>query len=161
MATKKRSESEEALARPEPQEIARVPEIVQMVIVQPGTQDFDAIVMPDYLKAEEWEEAPSFVTPMLRFDPEQCPSIFRGEFIGLRELSLGGRTQRIYRFRLASGDEVGAWGSTVLDDRMFRLNPSVGDDVTLVYLGDTDTSRGLNPAKVFRVWKRHTERSAV
>lgn len=68
------------------------------------------------------------------------------------ELNVGPNKSRVYKLKHPrTGVEIGVWGTTVLDKAIDQLNPQPGDTVGIVYLGDVETSRNQNPAKLFRV----------
>lgn len=133
---------------------------------------------PAFLQAlgvnqEEWQEAPSTIElrdpqgnkvvlpPMADFDTQEAPCMIRGGFDSLVVLNFGGRTQNVWTLIAPNGERVGLWGSTVLDRKMFAMNPDKGADTVIVYLGDTPTSRGLNPAKIFRTFCRKAATTAI
>ena len=58
------------------------------------------------------------------------------EFIGIymsRDEHVGENDSIVYNFRIAEGDIIGVWGSTVLDVRLKNLQ--IGEEVKIVYLG--------------------------
>lgn len=126
-------------------------------IISPSEIQYDEAKLLQSLGVtkEEWQEAPSDMTPMADFDPQgEKPCFIRGAFQGVKTLTMGDREQHIWRLRLPSGEEVGIWGSHILDAKMFNMNISKDADTVIVYLGDQPTKRGLNPVKVFRVFAR-------
>lgn len=124
---------------------------------------------PEFLAAAgvgsgEWVEAPSVIEirdasgnlvklpPMADFEKNDAPCLIAGSFKALLPLMFGGRSQSVWVLTLPDGLDVGIWGSTVLDRKMMAANPDAGAYTVIVYLGDEPTSKGLNPAKIFRVF---------
>lgn len=84
-------------------------------------------------------------------DWQQPGDVAWGVLVGKDE-GVGPNESRVYRLRHPqSGVVIGVWGTSILDRAVDQIIPSLGDQVCIVYLGDVDTSRGQNPAKLFRV----------
>ncbi len=114
-----------------------------------------------------WEEAESPFCPMVDFSEDSMvdpPCFFFGLFDTVRSIEMVGRpngVQQIYEFLVPGKDgapeRVGIWASTILTDRMARLNPSKGAQVVVIFQGLGEATPGKNPPKIFRVFKREPE----
>ena len=51
-----------------------------------------------------------------------------------------------------SGDNIGVWGSTILDGRMKGI--SIGMEVRIVYKGLGDAKAGQSPPKLWQIFSR-------
>lgn len=97
-------------------------------------------------------ELPSGLTPVVEFvDPGEY---IEGIYLGCR-LDVGPNKSAMYDLRVPSGPGkeliVSVWGSTILDGKFRLQNPPTGSRILIQYLGDVATSRGLNPARDWRV----------
>lgn len=77
-----------------------------------------------------------------------------GYFVHMRE-NIGPNNSRLYELAMPRKDEdpltVAVWGSAALDRLFDSAFPAVkqGDKVGIIFLGEKDTKRGLNPVKLF------------
>jgi len=77
-----------------------------------------------------------------------------GEFVHMRA-GVGPNNSRVYELALPDGTgdhlKVVVWGSTVLDRQFDSAYPPIqqGDKIGIIYLGDKETGRKQNPAKLF------------
>jgi hypothetical protein len=92
--------------------------------------------------------------PTVAFD--EVGDYILGRLVGIRNITIDGRNQKLYDINAPNLKAVSVWGSTVLDSRMeqaAKKGMAVGHSIGIQYLGDVDTGKG-NPAKNFRViWK--------
>jgi len=92
--------------------------------------------------------------PTVKF--EEPGEYILGRYIGVRELHIESRLQKLYDLMTPQREIVSVWGSTILDNRMDNATKkglNLNSSLMIQYLGDIDTGKG-NPAKNFRVaWK--------
>jgi len=107
------------------------------------------VLIPESVTNEfDLEEAPTGMSDTVEF-PKVGSFVF-GIFRGSRTLEIGDRTQILHDIEV-DGSIKGVWGSTILDQRIMRLNPQIGEWIYVQYYGDVETKRKLSPAKIFRV----------
>lgn len=58
--------------------------------------------------------------------------VVEGEYLGKKD-NVGENNSKIYNLRLADGNTVGVWGSTVLDGKM--TNVAIGQKIKIMFLG--------------------------
>jgi hypothetical protein len=98
------------------------------------------------------KEAPG-LTPTVDWQPiRQMPDQYIvGFFVQTRE-DVGPNHSMLYDLAdWKSGELIGVWGGTVLDDKMAKLSPQKGDLLLIQYLGDLVGKPGQNPPRDFRV----------
>lgn len=76
-----------------------------------------------------------------------------GEFVGLRE-RVGPNESRVYELAIPNGKDsmtIAVWGSTALDRLFDSAYPPIqqGDRLAIIFMGEKETKRGLNPVKLF------------
>lgn len=90
--------------------------------------------------------------PMVKF--ERPKTWISGAYLGAKVLNIGDRSQMIYRLAEPdTGEEFGVWGSMALDARFGAENPPAGSYLHLLFVAEVPTLRGLNPVKVFEVFR--------
>lgn len=144
-------------------ESTTVPAIVKRVapaqIIQQKDEQFDDIETPDFLKEEMIEdEAPTGFNPLIDFQDEPGRWVV-AKFIGTR-FNIGPNNSAMYDFEAYNPETkqtvvVSLWGSHILDRKMELLTNkgslTAGKFCFIQYLGSVNTSRGMNPAKNFKI----------
>lgn len=135
--------------------VALIPATI--LAANPAHEDVD---IPEFLKTEGTfsKEAPTGFTPLIQFGPDpenwQVGSWIIAKYIGGRP-DIGPNKSMMYDFEVTNNGKdfaiASLWGSTILDNKMRMLDPQPDQWVFIQYLGDVDTSRGMNPAKDFRL----------
>jgi len=90
---------------------------------------------------EEEVEKPTF------WEPAAQGETLEGKYIDLEE-DVGQYKSKLYTIRTSEG-EVKAWGSTVLDELMRKVD--LGNEVRITYNGKQPSKSGRNPWKDFKV----------
>jgi len=121
-------------------------ELVPVTFLAVESQDFEDYALPEGMDGAVI--APSSLTPTAQW--EQYGQFIMGEFLGQQE-KVGPNASRLYNFRLADGETVSVWGTTVLDNRMDLLRPPIGSTVTIIYVNEAEAKKGQNAAKLFKV----------
>lgn len=107
------------------------------------------IPMPPGWDAPGTIHTPTGLNPIVEF--EEPGDMFEGVFLGARPPK-GTMKSPIYDFaERRTGEIVSVWGTTILDTKLAMVSPRKGDLMGIQYLGTVETSRGMNPAKEFRV----------
>lgn len=144
-------------------ESASVPAIVKRVapalIIEQKDEQFEDIETPEFLKEEMIEdEAPTGFNPLIDFQNEPGRWIV-AKYIGSR-FNVGPNASAMYDFEAYNPESksivtVSLWGSHILDRKMELLTTKgslkAGKFCFVQYLGAVDTSRGMNPAKNFKI----------
>src|SRR5258706_15759742 len=112
--------------------IAKRGELVPVTFLAVEAQNIEEYELPKGMEGAVI--APSSLTPTAQW--EQYGQFIMGEFLGQQE-SVGPNSSRLYHFRLADGETVSVWGTTVLDNRIDLLRPPIGSTVTLIYVGES------------------------
>lgn len=159
MKTKKTKETKTAIV----DESSQVPAIVKHVapanIIEQADDQFNDIETPDFITNEMVEDiAPTGFNPLIDFQEEPGRWIV-AKYVGARH-DIGPNASMMYDFEAFNPDTkqtviVSLWGSTILD-RKFELLVSkgslkAGKFCFVQYLGVVNTSRGMNPAKNFKI----------
>jgi len=98
----------------------------------------------------EWQEATGAI-----WKPEKKGDELVGLLVAI-EKNVGQNNSTLYTIqRKDTGENVGVWGSAVLDSRMKGI--AIGEEVRLVYEGLGDKKPGKNPPKLWRVFHRPPE----
>ena len=105
-------------------------------ILAPPGMDFNRTIdAPEVTPTVEWENPGDFIIGVYRgFRPD-----------------IGPNNSRLYNLFALDGQIVSIWGATILDSKMDLLNPPWNCKIMIQYLGEVTTSRGMNPAKNFRI----------
>jgi hypothetical protein len=138
-------------ARREPAQLAPRASTVQ--VARPEDKgDRPQRAVPAFLRGHVMKEAPG-LTPTVDWQPiRQMPDQYIvGFFVQTRE-DVGPNHSMLYDLAdWKSGELIGVWGGTVLDDKMAKLGPQKGDLLLIQYLGDLVGKPGQNPPRDFRV----------
>ncbi len=111
----------------------------------------DDVPTPASFAAQAWHEAPSALTPTV--DWTTPGQFIAGKLVTIRQ-GVGPNASRLYVLMVERHGPVSVWGCTILDSKFDLADIQEGSLVMIQYLGTVKTSRGLNPAKNFRVmWK--------
>jgi hypothetical protein len=132
-------------------------------LVRPETQQqkdpqFAAELEAWGVDLDELDEASSDFYPMVDFS--RPPEMIMGTYYDQRT-GVGPNLSTIYELTDKQGEVFGVWGSTILDQRMKKLNPQRGDWLLIIYVADVPTKLGRNDAKVFRVFRQSAAGSTL
>lgn len=129
--------------------IAKRVSIVPVGYVDQGVEVQNIEGLPEEFKRGEtlsgFPPSPQWLTP--------GEALF-GYFVVLRE-NIGPNASRLYEIAVPRKNEdpltVAVWGSAALDRLFDSAFPPIksGDKVGIIFLGEKDTKRGLNPVKLF------------
>lgn len=124
--------------------------IVAVAIVdESGAETIDMTGLPEEFKRAE---TLSGFPPSPKF--EHPGDALFGYYVCTRE-DVGPNHSRLYEISLPRKDQepltVALWGSAALDRLMDSAFPKIktGDKLGVIYCGEKDTKRGLNPVKLF------------
>lgn len=129
--------------------LARKVQIEPVGFVDQGVEVQDIVGLPEEFKRGEtlsgFPPSPNWEKP--------GQALF-GYYVGMRE-NIGPNSSRLYELAMPRKDEdpltVAVWGSAALDRLFDSAFPPVksGDKVGIIFLGEKETKRGLNPVKLF------------
>lgn len=137
-------------AKAEPRELGKPVSIQAVGLIDQGTPIESIEGLPaDMRQAETLAGFPP--SPEWRKPGE---ALF-GDFIGVRT-DVGPNHSRLYEIAAYQGEDkdpltVAVWGSAALDRLFDSAYPPIqtGDKMGIIFLGEKDTKRGLNPVKLF------------
>lgn len=147
---KKAAKEEKALATAEEKTVLAAPlKIRAVMIVDLGVEVGVMEGLPEEFKRCE---TLSGFPPSPKW--EHVGDALFGYFVTMRE-NVGPNASRLYEIAVPRKDEepktVALWGSAALDRLFDSAFPKIkaGDKLGVIYCGEKDTKRGLNPVKLF------------
>lgn len=138
-------------------------EPVPATIIEPESESYE-LALPKGLTPDMIEtEAKTTLNPVVDFSEGSVGTYFIGRYVGRRD-GIGPNKSSLYDFEVPDGAKgfrtVSVWGSTIFNVRMAQLEqdysrqtgkPIHGKYLYVEHCGNVSTSRGLNPAKDFRI----------
>jgi len=97
----------------------------------------------------DWEEVVEVQTEVFMFEKEGDELV--GVLTEKRE-DVGENSSMLYRIEKLGGEVMSVWGSTVLDDKMSRIE--TGQEVKIVFLGLKKTQSGNRSFKSYAVYSK-------
>lgn len=73
-----------------------------------------------------------------------------------KEQEIGPNNSNLYTFRMADGEEISVWGSTLIDNRMVRVE--LGNEVKIVYLGKVKSEKSNREYHNYEIYFRPAEK---
>ena len=160
MATKKAKKAKATAGEVDPKNLPVVSKQVAPALIREAQADeAEQIERPDFLVNDmiEDESATGF-NPLIDFEGEPGRWIV-AKYLGMRP-DIGPNSSAMYDFEAINPESgqtfvASLWGSTILDKKMEMLltkgSLKPGKFTFVQYLGSVDTSRGMNPAKNFKI----------